>query len=353
MGVGGIGKTDILLSIRDIFNSDEVTQWLSNNIKKNIMDKDIPFISYVSVKQLLDREDIVLSNIITELRENIKRREARIKRFFKDFFHYISGIQINVGPVGGGISFRDNVGETDPWKILKRIVEKAGDTDILILLKDMDDISKYSYPCDEDRQRMQRFVYGLRDLFGLDSGKLIIIMTLDFVRPEMLDPLLKKKLFEHYELPPLEKKDINKLIKKEGIEVSQQALKQIVQISGGFPDCIKTICKTLKDRKILKVTNMIQANLLQGMGKNSWRDIYRQMDEHDEFHKVLILLYELNGSGQISEIVNEAKSKAFLDDSYEKLTDEKQTEALIDFMVKCKLIIKVDEKYQLRYVIKE
>ena len=78
------------------------------------------------------------------------------------------------------------------------------------------------------------------------------------------------------------------------------------------------------------------------------------MDEHDEFHKVvLILLNELNGSGQISEIVNEAKSKAFLDASYEKLTDEKQTEALIDFMVKCKLIIKVDEKYQLRYVIKE
>lgn len=138
----------------------------------------------------------------------------------------------------------------------------------------MDDISKYSYPSDEDRQRMQSFVYGLRDLFELDSGKLIIIVTMDFVLHEMLDPLLKKELFNHYELPPLEEKDISKLIKKEGIEVSQQALKQIVQISGGFPDCIKTICKTLKDRKILKVTNILQADLLQEMAKNSWRDIY-------------------------------------------------------------------------------
>ena len=246
------------------------------------------------------------------------------------------------------------MGETNPWKILKRIVEKAGDTGILILLKDMDDISKYSYPRDEDCQRMKSFVYRLHDLFELDSGKLIIIVTMDFVRDEMLGPLLKKELSDLYELPPLEEKDISKLIKKEGIEVSQQALKQIVQISGGFPDCIKTICKTLIDRKILEISNMIQADLLQEMAKNSWRDIYRQMDEHDEFHKVvLILLNELNGSGQISEIVNEAKRKAFLDASYKKLTDEDKTGALIGFMVKCKLIVKVDEKYQLRYVIKE
>jgi hypothetical protein len=124
VGVGGIGKTDILLSIRDIFNSDEAAQWLSN-IRENITDKDIPFISYVLVKRLLDREGIVLSNIITELKENIKRREAWIKRFFKDFFHYISGIQITVGPIGGSISFRDNVGETNPWKILRRISRKG------------------------------------------------------------------------------------------------------------------------------------------------------------------------------------------------------------------------------------
>lgn len=272
-GVGGIGKTDILLSIGDIFNSDEAAQWLSTIRRENITDKDIPFISYVLVKRLLDREGIVLSNIITELKENIKRREAWIKRVFKDFFQYISGIQITVGHIGGGISFRDKVGETDPWKILRRIVEKAGDTGILILLKDMDDISKYSYPSDEDCQRMKSFVYGLRDLFELDSGKLIIIVTMDFVRDEMLGPLLKKELSDLYELPPLEEKDISKLIKNEGIEVRQQALKQIVQISGGFPDCIKTICETLKDREILKVTNMIQADLLQEMAKNSWRDI--------------------------------------------------------------------------------
>ena len=72
-----------------------------------------------------------------------------------------------------------------------------------------------------------------------------------------------------------------------------------------------------------------------------------------EFHEILILLDELNGSGEISEIVNKAKSKAFLDASYEKLTGEDQTGALIGFMVKCKFIVKVDEKSQLRYVIKE
>ena len=70
-GVGGIGKTDILLSIRDIFNSDEAAQWLSN-IRENITDKDIPFISYVLVKRLLDREGIVLSNIITGTIEKVR-----------------------------------------------------------------------------------------------------------------------------------------------------------------------------------------------------------------------------------------------------------------------------------------
>lgn len=141
-GPGGLGKDDVLLSIRDIFGSDEGLQWLFD-IRESVTEKEIPFMSYVPVKRLLHREGIVLADVIRQLKESVGKREAWIRRRIKSFLDYISGIQVTVGPVGVGVAFKDGEGETNAWEILKKILKKAGDTGILILLKDMDDITKF------------------------------------------------------------------------------------------------------------------------------------------------------------------------------------------------------------------
>lgn len=352
-GPPGVGKSDVLLSIRDSLRSDGALEELSK-IKEGVTAKDIPFMSCVSVKRLLGREGIVIADIISELKKSVNKRRVWIKRFLGGFFDYVSGISIGAGPIGIGVSFTDGDGEANPWEILKKAKEKADDTGILMLLRDIDDISKHSYVSDQDRQNMQAFVHGLRNLLDSEPGKLIIVATLDFVRTETLAPLLERDLSETYELGPLEERRyVRELVKHEGIEAGDQTLENIIQISGGFPDCIKTICKGLKRRRLFKVSGEIPRRLLERLAEDSWRDVYRQLDEHEELHRITILLGELNGSATASQIASKGKMKALLDNSYKELTKADRVGAYLNVLTESGLTTKIDDLYELRYVIRD